>query len=90
MAISAERAALRTLRSRKGNAIKWGASPDKVRDIDRDLAAERLACIIAESVAAAPPFTPEQRQRLAALLAPAVNAVTPRARTVRRGHSTAA
>jgi len=43
--------------------------PD-TRAAERDLAAAKLAAHIARVVDAAPPLTPEQRDRLAALLRP--------------------
>jgi hypothetical protein len=46
-------------------------SGERIADARRDLAAKKLAAYISRVVAEAPPLTPEQRTRLAALLSPA-------------------
>lgn len=78
----------RSLRARKAQAVQTGSD---TTDLDRDLAAEKLADLIARTVAAAPPFTPEQRDRLSALLTPAT-APNPRSAATRprRGRSATA
>jgi len=52
------------------NALKRHRSPDDpaIADATRDLAAERLAEHVRRVVDAFPPLTPEQRDRIAALL----------------------
>ncbi|TFC21336.1 hypothetical protein E3O46_06985 [Cryobacterium glucosi] len=56
-----------------GAATRWGtASPEALANMQRDLAAERLALYIERVVADAPPLTGAQRDRLAALLSGAV------------------
>jgi hypothetical protein len=56
----------RILQSKHAAAQRWHR-PD-ADDIARDLAAARLAEYIKRTVDAAPPLTPEQRDRLALLL----------------------
>lgn len=58
---------LRTLAARAGGAAKSG-KPDAIAETQRDLAAERIAYYIERVVAAAPPLTESQRDRLALLL----------------------
>lgn len=62
MPISEKRSAL----ARHAAAVRW----DKPNQIDtaRNLAAERIADYVSAIVAASPPLTPEQRDRIASLL----------------------
>ena len=76
-------------KSALGNAVKRakadGLEPTldpRVTDARRELAEAKIHAYIAETVAAAPPLTAEQRQRLTALLRP--DAATPAARPVAR------
>lgn len=55
-------------RARVALAVRNGLPPEQVEDLRRDLRAERLAEHIRKTVEAAPPLTPEQRDRLALLL----------------------
>lgn len=62
-------------RSRVANAVKDSrakglppSSAPKVLDAKRDLAAAKLSAYITKVVAEAPPLSPQQRARLAALL----------------------
>lgn len=63
-AIDAER---RSLQAKHAAAVRWN-KPQQVVETGRDLAAARLADYIRRTVDAAPPLTPEQRDRLAVLL----------------------
>jgi len=58
---------LRVAVARSGHAAR-GGDPGKIESTRRDLAAERIACYVEAVVAQAPPFTAEQRARLALLL----------------------
>jgi len=59
---------IRSLQARSAAARRWGTAD---RDtIARDYAAARLEDYIRKTVAAAPPLTEDQRDRLAALLSP--------------------
>lgn len=58
-------------RGRVGSLAAAGASPARLEEARVDLAAARLAEHIRRVVDAAPPLTPEQRERLALLLRPA-------------------
>jgi hypothetical protein len=58
---------LRRCTARAGAAVRW-ARPD-ADQARRELAAERISAYIQRVLADAPPLTPEQRQRLAVLLA---------------------
>ncbi len=60
--------AVRSAQGRHGAAVRW-RKPNQT-ETARDLAAARLEDYIARTVAAAPPLTPEQRDRLATLLRP--------------------
>jgi hypothetical protein len=60
---------LRHLRNRAAIAKRWNRP--EADDLARQLREETLAKHIREVVNAAPPLTGEQRERLAALLAPA-------------------
>lgn len=62
------RAESRILRARLASAT--ARSTDDVGDLRRDYAAARLADHIDQALATAPPLTPEQRTRLALVLAP--------------------
>lgn len=66
MAWTSERARLNALRRYRDD------DDPAVVDAQRDLRAARLEDYIARSLDAAPPLTTDQRQRLAALLAPPV------------------
>lgn len=59
----------RQLRSHKATAVRLGRH-DEAQRLDTEIRAERLADYIRETVDAAPPLTPEQRNRLALLLRP--------------------
>lgn len=56
-----------TARGRYGHAVKTG-DPDLIQTGQRDLAAAKLEQYIARVVSEAPPLTPTQIDRLAALL----------------------
>jgi hypothetical protein len=58
---------LRRSTTRAGGAVRW-ARPD-ADQARRELAAERISSYIERVLADAPPLTPEQRDRLAVLLA---------------------
>ncbi len=58
---------LRVAVARSGHAAR-GGDPGKIETTRRDLAAERIASYVEAVVAEAPPFTAEQRARLALLL----------------------
>jgi len=58
----------RYLQAKHAAAVRWG-KPNQT-ETARDLAAAKLADYIARVVDAAPPLTPEQRDRLALLLRP--------------------
>ena len=58
----------RTLQAKHAAAVRWG-KPNQT-DTARELAAARLADYIEKVVAAAPPLSAEQRDRLALLLRP--------------------
>lgn len=59
----------RRLRARHNALIKaHGPESPQVLEARRDLAAARLEEYIAETVATAPPLSPEQRDRIALLL----------------------
>lgn len=55
-------------RNRVGGAAR--NNPERVEDARRDLAAAKLEQYITDVVAAAPPLSAEQRERLALLLTP--------------------
>lgn len=55
-------------RSQLGVAVRRGRGNAAIADARRDLAAAKLAHYIERVVAESPPFTPDQRARLAALL----------------------
>lgn len=67
--MAAKNAALRRQAARAGAAARW-ADPVTAENARRDLAAARLAEFVKRVVDAAPPLTPAQRSRIAALLAP--------------------
>lgn len=56
-----------------GAATRHDRNNPRLPDLRRDLAAEKLAVYVATIVAKAPPLTPAQRDRIAALLTPAVD-----------------
>jgi hypothetical protein len=58
---------VRLTRSAVGVAHRRG-DPEAIKSATRELAAAKLADFIARTVDAAPPLTPEQRDRLALLL----------------------
>lgn len=58
---------LQLLRAAVARATKTGDT-ETITEARRVLAAEKIAAYIAETVAAAPPLTAEQRDRLAGLL----------------------
>lgn len=58
----------RTALARHAAAVRWD-KPNQV-ETARDLAAERIAEYISRVVDAAPPLSPEQQDRIAALLRP--------------------
>jgi hypothetical protein len=60
----------RATTARIAAATRWGNPSPELEAAHRDLAAERLAEYVAKVVAAAPPLTPAQRDRIAALLRP--------------------
>jgi hypothetical protein len=60
----------RAITARIAAAARWGNNSPELESAHRDLAAERLAEYVAKVVATAPPLTPTQRERIAALLAP--------------------
>ncbi|MEA9997840.1 MULTISPECIES: hypothetical protein [unclassified Cryobacterium] len=60
-------------RSKIAHTIKKNPSADTT-ELRRQLKAERLEEHVARVVASAPPLTPEQRDRIAALLRPSVGA----------------
>ncbi|TFC20189.1 hypothetical protein E3O51_05595 [Cryobacterium sp. MDB2-10] len=64
----------RTTIARIAASARWGNSSPELDVKQRDLAAERLAEYVRKVVDAAPPLTPEQRDRIAALLRPSVGA----------------
>jgi hypothetical protein len=51
-------------------ATRWGNKSPELVAAHRDLAADRLAEYVRKIVAAAPPLTPAQRDRIAILLRP--------------------
>lgn len=53
---------------RVGAARRYGATPEKTREAERDLAAAKIAHFAAEVLAAAPPLTAEQRAEIAAIM----------------------
>jgi len=57
----------RSLAARKAAQTRW-STPDP--NIDRDLAAAKIAGYVKKVVADSPPLTEEQRARIASLLAP--------------------
>ena len=57
---------LRHSTARAGAAVRWGKAD--AEDARRDLAAERITEYVQRVLAAAPPLTNEQRERLALLL----------------------
>ena len=57
--------AARSLQGQVAAARRWGRDS---LDLDRDYAAERLAEYVERTLAAAPPLTPAQRDRIAVLL----------------------
>ena len=60
-----------TAAARLAGIHRWKSSPpspEVAQELRQDLATAKLARYIAETVAAAPPLRPEQRERLAALL----------------------
>ncbi len=61
----------RSQSARIAAATRWGNKSTQIKDIQRDLAAERLESYIARVVAEAPPLSPEQLDRIAVLLRPA-------------------
>ena len=65
----AKRQSLRVAAAVAGGVARTGDT-NRIEIAQRNLAAERLAAYIEQVVAAAPPLTPEQRDRLAALLRP--------------------
>ncbi|MBD8012663.1 hypothetical protein H9633_10175 [Microbacterium sp. Re1] len=56
---------VKSLHGKKAAAIRW---QKPVAEIERDLAAEKIAAYIEQVVSAAPPLTPSQRNRIAALI----------------------
>lgn len=56
-----------TLRGKKAHAARFDPDGDTT-DLDRDLAAEKLAAYIRKTVAGAPPLSEAQRDRLHLLL----------------------
>lgn len=76
-----------TLRSRKSNAVRWGHD---TTEVDRDMAAEKLAEFIARTLALAPPLRPEQIDRLRSLFPPVPVQCRPEGRTGRKSTSSAA
>lgn len=56
-------------RNKLGAATRYGDA-DQIADARRDLAAAKLAAYVSKTVAEAPPLTPAQRDRIAALLRP--------------------
>jgi hypothetical protein len=60
---------LRQAVARTGAASRWGHDDQDAR---RDLATEQIATYIDRIVAAAPPLTAEQRDRLSTLLNPSI------------------
>ena len=66
MSVSAVDAA----KSRLGVATRWRRSPEEIAEARRDLAAAKLEQYVGAIVADAPPLTPEQADRIAALLRP--------------------
>ena len=65
MPVSEKRSAL----ARHAAVVRWD-NPNR-EDTARDLATARIAEYVTRVVDAAPPLTPEQRDRIAALLRPA-------------------
>lgn len=62
----------RHARARVANASRFGATPETIADLQRDLRAANLAKTIRQQVEQAPPLTDGQKAELAAiLLAPA-------------------
>ncbi|UOW00829.1 hypothetical protein [Agrococcus sp. SCSIO52902] len=61
---------LQVTKSRLGVAARSG-DPDRIRTARRDHAAAKIEIAIERVLAEAPPLTPEQRARIAALLRPA-------------------
>ena len=57
-------------RGRRAAAARWGRGPQEIAEASRDLAAAKLEQYVAKTVAAAPPLTREQAERIAALLRP--------------------
>lgn len=57
---------VKSLQGKKAAAIRWG-NPD-VTNVDRDLAAEKIAAYIEKVVSTAPPLTSAQKSRLSALI----------------------
>lgn len=53
-------------------AGRWGNKSPELTAAHCDLAADRIAEYVEKVVAAAPPLTPEQRDRISSLLRPAV------------------
>ena len=59
-------------RARHAAAVRW--DKPNIKETARDHAAAKLEDYVAKVIAAAPPLTNEQRERIAALLAPGVMA----------------
>jgi hypothetical protein len=60
---------LRQAVARTGAGSRWGSDDEDAR---RDLATEQIAAYVDRIVAAAPPLTAEQRNRLTSLLNPSI------------------
>jgi hypothetical protein len=58
----------RTQSARIAAATRWGNKTPKIQELQRDLAAEKLEAYVSRVVAAAPPLTREQLDRVAVLL----------------------
>jgi hypothetical protein len=57
-------------RARVASLVSKGAPPEQVEAARADLAAANISAYIRRVIEAAPPLTPEQRNRLAAILRP--------------------
>jgi hypothetical protein len=55
-------------RSHLGGLVRKGAPPEQVAEARRALKYARASAFLCELVESAPPFTPEQRLRLTAIL----------------------
>ncbi|WP_427018595.1 hypothetical protein ACQCSX_08710 [Pseudarthrobacter sp. P1] len=61
----------RSQAARIAAATRWGKKSPQIKELQRDLAAEKLEAYVSRVVAAAPALTPEQLARIAVLLRPA-------------------